>query len=133
MSEYLDRAKELRNDPTTHYNCAQSVLIPFAEEAGMSFEEANALAANFGSGMKCGGTCGAITGGLMALGLLGVTDGNAIAAYWRSFKQNHDDMTDCRDLLRVNSMKGNPQKSHCDGMVYEAIAAVESVMKDGKA
>lgn len=128
MSKYLDRAKELRNDPTTHYNCAQSVLIPFAEEAGMSFEEAKRIASNFGAGMKSGSTCGAITGGLMALGLFDVTDGNTIAAYWRHFKDNHDSMTNCSDLLRVNAQKGCPKKDHCDGMVYEAVELVEEIL-----
>lgn len=62
MSRYLDRARELREDPDVHYNCAQSVLIPFAEEAGLTAEQANAITANFGSGMKIGSVCGAITG-----------------------------------------------------------------------
>ena len=133
MSKYRKRAEELRNDPTTHYNCAQSVLIPFAEEAGISFDHACRIAANFGSGMKCGGTCGAITGGLMALGLFGVTDGSTIAAYWRAFKTSHDNLTNCSDLLRVNAEKGCPKKEHCDGMVYEAVSIVENILKSREA
>ena len=37
----------------------------------MSDELALAIGQNFGRGMKCGETCGAITGGLMVLGALG--------------------------------------------------------------
>lgn len=45
---HLEHAAALRADTTTHYNCAQSVLIPFAKEAGLTEEQANALAENFG-------------------------------------------------------------------------------------
>ena len=36
MSEYLDKAKELRANVSPHYNCAQAVVIPFAEKAGIT-------------------------------------------------------------------------------------------------
>ena len=45
MQTVLERAKALRADPNVHYNCAQAVLIPFAERAGLSTEQAYALAA----------------------------------------------------------------------------------------
>ena len=51
------------------YNCAQSVLIPKWEEMGLDHDMAKRLSKNFGVGMKIGSTCGAITGGLMVLGL----------------------------------------------------------------
>ena len=68
---HLEHAAALRADTTTHYNCAQAVLIPFAQEAGLTEVQANALAENFGAGMRHGATCGAVTGALMALGALG--------------------------------------------------------------
>ena len=68
MSKYSDKAIALRNDPNTHYNCAQAVFMSFANEAGISDEQAFNISANFGSGMKMASVCGAITGGLMALG-----------------------------------------------------------------
>ena len=36
MSKYIDRAKALRAIEVPHYNCAQAVVVPFAEEAGLS-------------------------------------------------------------------------------------------------
>ena len=72
MSEHLKRAEELRAITERHYNCAQSVFVPFAKECGLDEEEAYKVAANFGAGMKVAGTCGAITGGLMVLGMLGI-------------------------------------------------------------
>lgn len=62
MSKHLDEAKNLRKSQERHYNCAQSVLIPFAKEAGLDVETAYKIASGFGSGMKTGKVCGAITG-----------------------------------------------------------------------
>jgi C_GCAxxG_C_C family probable redox protein len=52
------------------FNCAQSVLIPFAREGGLTEAEAARIASPFGAGMaRMQETCGAVTGALMALGL----------------------------------------------------------------
>lgn len=72
MDEIMQRSHELRDDPNIHYNCAQGVFIPFAERKGLTAEQAGAITENFGGGMRMGMTCGAITGGLMALGLYGI-------------------------------------------------------------
>ena len=69
MSKAMERAKELRSGSCGNYNCAQSVLIPKWEEMGLDHDMAKRLSKNFGVGMKIGSTCGAITGGLMVLGL----------------------------------------------------------------
>lgn len=130
MSKYLDRAHELRACTTIHYNCAQSVLLPFAPDAGVTEEQAFRLAANFGSGMKMAATCGAITGGLMALGLFGVEDGAAIGGYYRTLKERHDGLLNCADLLRVNKDQGRPKKPHCDEMVYECVELVEGILRE---
>lgn len=52
------------------FNCAQSVFCVFGKEAGLGQEECLRAAAAFGAGMaRKGETCGAVTGGLMAVGL----------------------------------------------------------------
>lgn len=52
------------------YNCAQSVFTVFASENGLELETARRIAALFGGGIsRSGEMCGAINGGLMALGL----------------------------------------------------------------
>ena len=100
MTEMMKRSHALRDDTTTHYNCAQAVLIPFAEKKGISAAQATAITANFGSGMRAGLTCGAITGGLMALGLYDAGDAEASAEFMRRMKDLHGGLSDCRDLLR---------------------------------
>lgn len=129
-SPYVLRTEELRADTSRHYNCAQSVLIPFAEKAGLDAEQAFALASNFGAGMKRASVCGAITGGLMALGLLGVEDGPTIAEYHRRLRQAHDGMLDCADLLRREKERGGEKKAHCDNMVIECVKLVEELLRE---
>ena len=119
----MERAAQLRSDPNTHYNCAQAVLIPFAEELGMSPEQAYALTAHFGSGMRVGATCGALTGGLMALGLLGKGP-DAAQAFLKDFKEQAG-ATNCVDLLRLNKERGGDKKVHCNALIYIAIGLVE--------
>ena len=66
--DHMERARVLRASVEVHYNCCQSVLLPFAQELGISEEQAMAIGAHFGSGMRHGGTCGALSGGMMVLG-----------------------------------------------------------------
>ncbi|MQM73308.1 MAG: C_GCAxxG_C_C family protein [Eubacteriaceae bacterium] len=129
MQTVLERAKALRADPNVHYNCAQAVLIPFAERAGLSAEQAYALAAHFGSGMRSGLTCGAVTGGLMALGISGAGEADDAHAFLRRMKAGHDGVIDCAHLLAANAKTGTPKKVHCDGMVFEAVEAVAEILK----
>jgi C_GCAxxG_C_C family probable redox protein len=52
------------------FNCSQSVLSAFAPGLGMDRETALKVSCAFGGGMgRMGGTCGAVTGAIMALGL----------------------------------------------------------------
>lgn len=126
-NKYLARARALREDPAVHYNCAQAVTGAFAEECGLSQAQAIALGAHFGSGMKMAATCGAITGALMVIGLLGGTD-DQYRRFMSAMRQNHDGMTDCADLLKRNAELGGAKKPHCDGMVYEAVSNVVDIM-----
>lgn len=130
MSDVLERAKELRADPHVHYNCAQAVLIPFAERKGMTTKQAFDLTANFGSGMRAGLTCGAITGGLLVLGMYGAGDPKDAQEFIRRIASGHDGMTDCAALLAANAKTGTPKKVHCDRMVFEAVSLAEEMLKE---
>jgi len=129
MSKYEERVLALRAAEDRHYNCCQSVLIPFAAEAGLDEETAYRLALHFGSGMKRGSVCGAIVGGLMVLGLYGADDPSVVGTYYRRLREAHDGLFDCADLLRVNQQRGGDRKAHCDGMVCECVSLVEELLK----
>ncbi|MDO5337997.1 MAG: C-GCAxxG-C-C family protein [Eubacteriales bacterium] len=132
MSKYVQEAKRLRAITEIHYNCAQAVVVPFAEEAGISEAVAMRMAANFGGGMKRASVCGSITGGLMVLGLFGVDDAQTIAEYYGKLKSRHEGFLDCAQLLRINKQKGQDKKPHCDGMVYECVELVEEILRNRK-
>lgn len=51
------------------FHCSQAVLAAFAQELGISREQALRLGGCLGTGMRRGEVCGACTGALMALGL----------------------------------------------------------------
>ena len=127
MSKYLDRAKELRAIVTPHYNCAQSVVMPFAEDAGLTEEQARAAFTNFGGGLKRGATCGAVCGGLAVLGLFGIDDPGV---FYRAFQANHEGMLNCADLLRKNREMGREKKPHCDAMVFECVELAEKILRE---
>ena len=55
-----------------NYNCCQSVLRTILEEKGLMFDEAISIATAFGGGViGRGEICGAVSGAVMAVGILG--------------------------------------------------------------
>lgn len=63
----VERAVELKHE---RHNCCQAVLCAYADECGLPVETLHALGSPFGSGMgNMAGTCGALVGAEMALGL----------------------------------------------------------------
>ena len=53
-----------------HFHCSQAILAAYADECGLTEEQALKLGGCFGSGMRKGEVCGACTGALMVLGAL---------------------------------------------------------------
>ena len=51
------------------FDCSQIVLAAVSDRLGMTKEQAYAVASCFGIGMAQGGTCGAASGAVMAIGL----------------------------------------------------------------
>ena len=110
--DHTKRAQALRDVKERHYNCCQAALLPFAEEQGLDHEDICRLAAQFGAGMRRGSVCGAATGGLMALGLLGADEETAV---------------EFRDLLEAAQKQGEEKKPHCDRVVALAVALVDEL------
>ncbi len=50
-------------------NCAQCMLLSFADVTGLSEPQSCGIATGFGGGVRCGGICGAVSGAVMALGM----------------------------------------------------------------
>lgn len=79
------------------FHCSQAVLVAFAEELGLTEEQALKLGACFGGGMCKGEVCGACTGALMALGL---KYGQADVADLESRKKTNDITVEFLDLFK---------------------------------
>ena len=98
---------------TDDHNCAQSVLISFLEHKGLSITEAVHLAAGFGGGIGLQGkTCGAATGGVLAIGALtGQTISNLgdsknetyglVMRFLKRFRSEFSSQM-CSDLVRLD-------------------------------
>ena len=106
---HMEEVRKLRAIVEPHYNCAQSLLVPFADVAGISKEKAMDLGFLFGGGMHHGSVCGTLTAAYMILGMAG---------YVRTFKEKHGDEM-CRNLLAASAKAGLVKKQHCDGLVFE--------------
>ena len=120
---HLEKAQELRARTDIHFNCCQAVLVTFAEEMGLTEQQAYNLGANFGSGMRCGSVCGTLTGALMVLGTTSYPPEQA-DAFRRRFLDEHGDIN-CAALLKKSHDAGIPRKEHCDGLVFEVVQALE--------
>ena len=109
------RSEVSRADTAAQYfeqsvNCAQSVLIAYAEDLGLTKDQALSVAVGFGAGMgRAQEVCGAVSGAIMVLGLRSEFkqgDGrdkiNSVYAQVRNFLEQFTKQKGtikCRDLL----------------------------------
>lgn len=129
------------------FHCSQAVLAAYADEFGLTEEQALKLGACFGSGVRKGEICGACSGALMVLGL----------KYGQASKEDIEsrlktnEVTDlflykfasengsyiCRDLLGCDlgtkegiqyAMKHNLFTEFCPKMVESAMKILEEMM-----
>lgn len=119
------------------FNCAQSVICALAPALDIDEKAAFALSEGFGAGM--GGmseTCGAISGGIMALGQIKSSGFDApgskgatyrlARAYCDAFREKNGS-TICRELKGVGGDAG-PLRS-CAGCIDDAIDLFMDIIK----
>ena len=125
-------------------SCAPAILAAFAPRLGMDEAQAARAASCFGGGMAgSAGTCGAVTGAMMAIGLAhgpGVRSDPAAkqAAYqrvkelWRRFMERHGSI-ECRGILGldISTPEGNARaaaqglfRTRCAEVVRDAAELV---------
>ncbi len=94
------------------FSCSQAVLAAYSKQFGLEQETAMKLSAGFGGGMKMAGTCGALTGGFMVIGLKhGHSEaedkegkkrlGALIKDFTAKFKKRAGSLT-CRELMNCD-------------------------------
>ena len=116
MGIYSEKAA---NNFRKGYNCAQSVLLAFADNVGLKDEEALRLASSFGGGMgRLREVCGAVSAMFMIAGFLkGYTEPNndivkanhykLIQDLATKFKSKHGTII-CRELLGLDGTEFSP-------------------------
>lgn len=133
MSKYVDLAMKRRRRFTPEgkpaWNCCQSVVSVFAEDAGYDEEACMKAATYFRGGMQIGAVCGAVTGSLMALGMAGIDDPQTANDLIRKVRENHNGVIDCKELLRINAENGGEKMPHCNALIRECIGYVEEALR----
>lgn len=121
--------KAIRHFRDDGYNCSQSVLLTMVEHWKCKSELIPKVATAFGGGMgRCGSVCGALTGGLMAIGLkYGTNEPSAekrsrayelAGTFYRHFeKQNGTVM--CRELIGLDLSDAEQRKKAHEEHVFE--------------
>jgi len=129
------------------YNCAQSVLWAFSGELRLDPETALKIATGLGAGMgRRQETCGAVTGGIMALGLkYGRGEGQDRTATEETYAKTRDLMrrfeakhgtSNCRQLLGgCDLMTDEGRKAMKDRNLHETtckpcVQTVVSILED---
>ena len=108
-NEVVKKIEEYRKD----YSCSQATLMGICDVAGMPTEELALLAKGCSGGIGgtfSEGTCGAVTGAVMALGFLGADEKQIISAskkLFNEFKDKYESVT-CGYIS-----KGGDDKSPC--------------------
>ncbi len=119
----MDKAEQAVQLHQQGCNCCQAVLMSCCEEFGLDREKASRLGAYFGGGMRCGEVCGAVTGGLMTLGLHSGDAHNrqntCSTAFLKAFQSEFGTLL-CREILAKH------QKQLCPTL----IAWVTKYMED---
>lgn len=133
------------------YNCCQSVLAAFSDLTGLSEKDCLAIGGGFGSGAGTGELCGAVSGAIMAIGLLTPVDPeNPVAAKKQAAAMAKElqkrfsgkfGALRCRDLLK--NREGDADGSaaaqamgltgHCEIMVVAAVEIVEELLAERQA
>lgn len=119
------------------YNCAQCALIAFCAETGLDEDTAAKVAAGFGGGIAgSGNVCGAVSGMLMAAGMLlcvgaDVTpeqkdaNGRVLAKLTERFKQLHGSLL-CSELKK--DMTREQAKPFCKELIRSAAQILDEAL-----
>lgn len=118
------------------FNCAQSVFAACGQYTGMDEKIALSVSCGFGGGLRSGEVCGAISGAVMALGMVFPYNESGdqaakdkIAALAKqcvaSCKEKCGAVT-CRDLLALEGKQG------CNRFIKECAEIAEEMIKNNQ-
>ena len=107
-------------------NCAQAVLLAFADVLGKSEEELLALGACFGTGMgTLNATCGALCAAQMIQGLRGFS-GRPMSAEAKRLHDRFEQLCGSTDCGELKGVKVGRMLCSCDDCVKNACLLLEA-------
>lgn len=134
------------------FSCSQAVLASYAQDYGLTVEQALKVAGAFGGGMgRMGDTCGAVTGAFMVIGLkYGKTRADdepakekayrLVQEFAKRFRLRHGSIV-CRDLLgcdlstpegRKTASEKHFIETRCPLLVQDAVVILEEILYENK-
>jgi C_GCAxxG_C_C family probable redox protein len=131
---------------STGYNCAQTVFRCVLEERGILIDHATDIAAGLGAGVSYQGvTCGAVSGAILALGVLNgleETDFNAhrkktytdSQVFMSKFRNAHETIV-CNELVGIDIGDPDARRKASDEGVFRTLCpefiqtAIETVLE----
>ena len=124
------------------YSCSQAIFATYGQEFGIPPDKAFKIASGFGGGMRIDGTCGAVTGAFMVLGLKFAQDKDRpydkIIEFADTFCQRNKS-TDCQALIGCDIRTDEGMKkateeglfrSICSQLVKDAAEILEEMLTD---
>lgn len=142
----MSKVKDAISAFVAGFNCSQAIVRTYGPDYGLSAFDAVRVSCGFGGGMRRAGTCGAVTGALMILGLrFGPQDDSDTSAkagvyskvseFYSAFESRCDSVV-CRDLLDCDistpegmehATKNGLFKTVCPKMVQTAAEIIEEM------
>ena len=149
MSKHSEKAVELFRE--RGWNCAQSVAGAFCDATGMDMDTAKRISAPFGGGMgRLREVCGAMSGALMAMGLLCAPEDPAdraakaehyamVQEFARRFRERNGSLY-CRDLLQSADTRPTPSERTeqfyrtrpCERIIRSAAEILDEMLEERK-
>ncbi len=151
----MNQDKVLAKEAVAHfvegYNCAQSVLLTMFEHWKGKSDLVPKIATCFGGGIgRCGSVCGAVTGGVMALGVkFGTNEPSSegrkkayelAQRFYRQFERENGSVL-CRELIGYNL--SNPEEyekareskafeGKCRAFIGNAVKILQELTEDSR-
>lgn len=122
-----EHAAELKRS----HNCCQAVLLTFEDLLPLDHDALLALGSTFGSGMGgMKGTCGALTGAEMVLGMLGYR-GGSMNKYSREVFARFEELCGASACIDIKGILTGRVLCSCEDCCRHAASIIESMLTEG--
>ena len=113
-------------------NCSQCLLAAFRDRAGLTLEQAMALGAGMGGGVRCGSICGAVSTPVMLLGTAcpDPTDRPAVTAVVKEYQRRFLELLRAQDLEPSELALELAGGDHCGRLIVTAAELLTDMLEE---